>query len=654
MLGDKGRAAPAKDVRMPSKDGVMLKAESKAMLKASTRESKNTRESAPKSSAEKYMVDSNILDSHGAESKTTPESKAQESARPRIAVLADFDTTKRPRPHRIIALLKDIAEVFVIAREQSDERGAHCFSFPAPAESAATRSAEQKARIAELCQKGDFAPLIYTPNRASISDILRSLPRLDLLIVEDIALLPFACDYKREVLQADSIAKESKASKAESTQSNAPESAKPAESTKSRALDSTTPESTLLDSAFSDSTTRPAPKIICDLREFYPLEYEDEAWQAGLGRFFTHLCAHYLKEADLCLCISEAICARYERDFGIAPRLYLSLPPHLDALHYKKLRNAAQKRQMRESTARHRAPKPKPPKARILYHGFISRDRDSLNLLRLARLLGDEYELHCMVVCNDALFLRDFCMRAKRQRNIRIIPPVPMSDIIAQSVNYDIGILTLQPNSFNNAHAMPNKLFEYIQSRLCVISTPIPSVRAFLRDFGAGRVAIDFSVQSLARTIRAITRQSKCHQKHAAPQDKMRINRIQNLRQSNAKAHYLDTNAAINSMISPTAHQGKPRNSAISSTARQSKYRSSMISSVARQSKSRQKRATHKSNVTSATKHQDASCKKRIFHKSRSPLAYRQTLAQHFCKTLSIESNRAKLHQILRELNIIP
>ncbi|OBV29155.1 hypothetical protein BKN38_00950 [Helicobacter sp. CLO-3] len=605
MLGDKGCVVLAKD-------GRMLGAESKNARESKTASESKARESAP--NVDSALPKNIWLDS--APNASPPESKVRESknaesARPRIAVLADFDTTKRPRPHHIIALLKDIAEVFVIAREQSDESGAHCFAFPAPAENAATRSAKQKARITDLCQKGDFAPLIYTPNRAIISDILRALPRLDLLIVEDIALLPFACDYKREVLQADSITKESATKKAESTQtttpkstqSNALESTKPAESTKSRALDSatqkpaildsTTPESALLDSALLDSValdsaTHPAPKIICDLREFYPLEYEDEAWQAGLGRFFTHLCARYLKEADLCLCVSEAICARYVRDFGIAPRLYLSLPPHLDSLHYKKLRNAAQKRQIRESTARrhakynirHHAPKTKPIKARILYHGFISRDRDSLNLLRLARLLGDKYKLHCMVVCNDARFLRDFCARAKRQRNIRIIPPVPMSDIIAQSVGYDIGILTLQPNSFNNAHAMPNKLFEYIQSRLCVISTPIPSVRAFLRDFGAGRVASDFSAQSLARTIRAITCQRKCY------------------------------NSAIDSATNPTARQSKC--------------------------------------------HQNTPRHKRVFRKSKSPLAYRQTLAQHFCKALSLESNRAKLHQILRELNIIP
>lgn len=605
MLGDKGCVVLAKGGRMVKAESKNAR-ESKTASESKVPKSKNTQKSAP--NVDSALPKNIWLDS--APNASAPESKARESknaesARPRIAVLADFDTTKRPRPHRIIGLLKDIAEVFVIAREQSAERGARCFAFPAPAENAATRSAEQKARITELCQKGDFAPLIYTPNRAIISGILRALPRLDLLIVEDIALLPFACDYKREVLQADSIAKKSKASKAESTQFTAP-------------------ESTLLDSTLLDSTARPAPKIICDLREFYPLEYEDEAWQAGLGRFFTHLCERYLKEADLCLCVSEAICARYERDFGIAPRLYLSLPPHLDAMHYKKLRNAAQKRQMLESSvrrhfARRHAPKAKPIKARILYHGFISRDRDSLNLLRLACLLGDAYELHCMVVCNDARFLRDFCARAKRQRNIRIIPPVPMSDIIAQSVGYDIGILTLQPNSFNNAHAMPNKLFEYIQSRLCVISTPIPSVRAFLRDFGAGRVASDFSAQSLARTIRAITHQSKSRQKRITPRDKMRIGKIQNPRQNRTKSRYLNPSTAINSAINPTV--------------RQSKYCNSMISSVTHQSKTYQKHTAHK---------------------SRSPLAYRQTLAQHFCKALSLESNRTKLYQILRELNIIP
>lgn len=339
-------------------------------------------------------------------------------------MLADFDTTKRPRPHRMISALKDIAQMFVIAREASQENGARCFSFPAPESNAQTRTKEQNARIHFLCEQGDFAPLIYTKNRATIPKILESLPRLNLIIVEDLALLPFACDYKEKY----------------------------------------------------------PCKILVDLREFYPLEYEDKQWLEGLGRFFTHLCKHYLPKADCCLCVSTPIIDRYAKDFGIASILYYSLPP------YHSLTPSA------ISTP-----------IKLIYHGLISEERGSTNLLELATELGKGYEIYCQVLSNNSDFLARFIAQAAPIPNCHILPPVSLEEIIPSCNDFDIGIISLQDTSFNNKNAMPNKLFEYIQSRLCVVATPLDSIREFFRHYEVGITSSDFSASSLAQAVRSLS-----------------------------------------------------------------------------------------------------------------------------------------------------
>lgn len=363
--------------------------------------------------------------------------------KPHIAMLADFDTTKRPRPHRMIESLKSMAHLYVIARETSPESGARCFSFPAPAHNAQTRTKEQNARIHSLCEQGDFAPLIYTKERECIPAILHSLPKLHLIIVEDIALLPFACDYKRE----------------------------------------------------SNNTC----KILVDLREFYPLEYEDPAWLGGLGKLFSHLCAHYLPQADACLCVSEPIATRYEREFGVKSTLYYSLPPFYDL-----------QPSPTSSTATLDSP------IRLIYHGLISAERGSANLLELAQLLGNGYELSCMVLSNNTTYLAHFIHQAESIPNLTILPPVRLEEIVPRCNEFDIGVISLQDSSFNNKNAMPNKLFEYIQSRLCVIATPLDSLQVFFARYPVGRVAHGYSTPELARAITSLLGKEIAAYKHAS------------------------------------------------------------------------------------------------------------------------------------------
>lgn len=339
-------------------------------------------------------------------------------------MLADFDTTKRPRPHRMIIALRDIARLFVIAREASPEAGARCFSFPAPESNAQTRTKKQNERIKALCDSGEFAPLIYTKERAQIPALLDSLPKLDLIIVEDIALLPFACDYKE----------------------------------------------------------KHACKILVDLREFYPLEYEDKQWLEGLGKLFAHLCAQYLPKADGCLCVSAPIAARYLQDFGIASILYYSLPPYHNL-----------------TPSKTSAP------IRLIYHGLISEERGSTNLLELAKELGDGYEIYCQVLSNRSDFLARFIAQADPIPNCHILPPVSLEEIIPSCNGFDIGIISLQDTSFNNKNAMPNKLFEYIQSRLCVVATPLDSIKEFFAHYEVGITSSDFSASSIAHAVRSLS-----------------------------------------------------------------------------------------------------------------------------------------------------
>lgn len=344
-----------------------------------------------------------------------------------ITLLCDHDVLKRPRPFRILEMLKQIGgfELSVIARECSQIQDIATFSFP-PLPTQKQRSQEESKKLFELCKNREFDKLIFTPNRLKIPEILHSLPPQDLLIVEDITLLPFAFQEKQ----------------------------------------------------------RRGGKILIDLREYYPLEYENsQEWLEGFGKFFTYLCEEYLSEVDYALCVSEGILARYQKEFGIEGEVFLSLPPYFEA--------DCPRIQSHIS---------------IIYHGFVSPDRSSANLLEFAKSLPYSYKLYLLALSNQPNFLESLQEKAHTIKNLIFLPPVAMNEIIPSTRGFDIGLIPFMPTTFNLKYCMPNKLFEYIQAGLCVLSTPLPEIKHFLDSNKCGVVARDFSISCLLETLLALSK----------------------------------------------------------------------------------------------------------------------------------------------------
>lgn len=346
----------------------------------------------------------------------------------KVAILADFDIAKRPRPFRLALMLRDKYDIFAIARECSHIEGIRCFSFPAP-KTSKQRSEEENQAIRNYCKNKEFDKLIYTSNRKSIAEILQSLPSLDVIVVEDITLLPFATDYV----------------------------------------------------SFHQKT-----KILIDLREYYPLEYEnDPLWMESFGLFFEYLCKKYLPLVSSAIVVCEAIGKKYQSVFGISPKVFYSLPP-FEVLNPSEITHPI----------------------KIIYHGFLSPDRNSQNLLEIAKNLDSRFCLYVMGLSNQKDYLEKIKNDAKDISNLEFLPPVEMKNIVKFCNQFDIGILTLQKNSFNNANALPNKFFEYIQSRLCVVSTPLEEIKKIIDNYNLGITSEGFDVQDIVHTLNSMDAQT--------------------------------------------------------------------------------------------------------------------------------------------------
>jgi glycosyltransferase involved in cell wall biosynthesis len=141
-------------------------------------------------------------------------------------------------------------------------------------------------------------------------------------------------------------------------------------------------------------------------------------------------------------------------------------------------------------------------KIRLIHHGNASRLRKLELMIKMMKYLDPEkYELTFMLIKLEPDYY-DYLLRLSEQfNNIRFIEPVPFYEITNTINDYDIGVFLLLPEHFNYKHALPNKLFEFIQARLAIAISPSIEMVKIVNRYELGIHSKDFSPKSLAKSI---------------------------------------------------------------------------------------------------------------------------------------------------------
>lgn len=76
------------------------------------------------------------------------------------------------------------------------------------------------------------------------------------------------------------------------------------------------------------------------------------------------------------------------------------------------------------------------------------------------------------------------------QRNlgerVRLLPSVPLEDLLAHTAEADVGVTLLQDTCLNHRLALPNKLFEYIAAGVPVVAAALPETQRLVETHGVG------------------------------------------------------------------------------------------------------------------------------------------------------------------------
>lgn len=264
--------------------------------------------------------------------------------------------------------------------------------------------------------------------------------------------------------------------------------------------------------SLDNGQSRMHTKVLFDAREFYPWQNTSSLrWRLLFKRFNAYLCATYAPKADTMISVSPNFCALYKKHFGLQSQLVMSLPNFYEL-----------KPSMVHSE-----------RIKILYHGALNQNRGIDELLEFCLLLDERFCVDFIFTGGEASYRAQIestlhSLQAKGAR-IRQLEPVSLECIIPFGNAYDIGLIYVPLHNHNLLATLPNKFFEYIQSRLALLLPPIESMLSITREYNNAIVAEDFSMHSLAHALNTLGHEEIMAYKYASHKAAKKLHRAYNI-----------------------------------------------------------------------------------------------------------------------------
>lgn len=224
-------------------------------------------------------------------------------------------------------------------------------------------------------------------------------------------------------------------------------------------------------------------RLAFDAREFYPAEFENSTFfRVFLSREKWAMCRAYIPKLDIFYTVSNGLAMLYERHFGRRPQVIRSLPLAEPDLNVSKVA----------------------PTWKLVHHGLANPDRQLEQMIEVMALLDTRFSLDLYLQGNQTYIAKLKSMSVANDR-IQFKEPVPFNKIHEMLSQYDLGFYFLRPTGLNTLYSLPNKFFEFIQARLVLAIGPSPDMVNIAQSFKMAVVAKEFSVQSMADALNALT-----------------------------------------------------------------------------------------------------------------------------------------------------
>ncbi|WP_193105275.1 glycosyltransferase family 1 protein [Brachybacterium sp. FME24] len=234
---------------------------------------------------------------------------------------------------------------------------------------------------------------------------------------------------------------------------------------------------------------KPRLGVHADLHEYAPRQREDERWWRTLvGPFQGWMVRRYVTAADSVTTVSQGLAAQYATEYGVRAKVVPNASPYRADIEPSEVTSPV----------------------RLVHMGSAVRGRGIAEMVRAVidasveapgRLTLDLY-----LKGGDASYHRELgeLVAAHPASGVRICEPVPFAQIVPTLASYDLGLIIYPPTNFNIVHALPNKLFEYVQARLGVIVGPGIDMREMVESAGLGSAVEEATAERIKSALLAV------------------------------------------------------------------------------------------------------------------------------------------------------
>ena len=225
-------------------------------------------------------------------------------------------------------------------------------------------------------------------------------------------------------------------------------------------------------------------KVYFDSHDYHPREFNDDfAWRIMYKPFVEFMCRKYIPRAAAFSTSSQSIAEGYKKYLGIMPHVITNATSYYDL-------------------------KPHETKAdsiKLIHHGAAIEGRKIEVMIETMAYLDKKYSLYLMLTGQGTAYYNKLKKAAAAFDNIFFMDPVPFNAIIRAINQYDIGFYCLASTNFNNRNLLPNKVFEFVQARLCLAVSPTYEMAKLVKDYKLGVVSSGFSPKEMANAINTLT-----------------------------------------------------------------------------------------------------------------------------------------------------
>ncbi|GAA0432320.1 glycosyltransferase family 1 protein [Leifsonia naganoensis] len=231
---------------------------------------------------------------------------------------------------------------------------------------------------------------------------------------------------------------------------------------------------------------RPRLGFHADLHEYAPLQNSELLrFRLFVAPFLSWQIRTFVSQAASTSTVCQSLADKYHETFGLQPSVVMNAPPYAAF-----------------------SPIEVADPVRLVHAGAALRNRRLEILIDAVAQSDAAVSLDFYLAPNDPGYLDSLKARAAGNANIAFHDPVPFDELVSTLNGYDVGLHILAPTNFNNAFALPNKFFEYVQARLGLIIGPSPEMKRILEEKGFGAVTTDFTAEALADVLRGLDRET--------------------------------------------------------------------------------------------------------------------------------------------------